>query len=110
MMANFNGVIGRASNKDLRIEENVLFETRGTGTVIQCTATKKGEVHFATITPVPDPKPAARQRVTMQDVEDHATSIGYVVVCRGVTFKDLWDNTDKNTVWKLNQEEGLLTH
>ncbi|KAL2839983.1 FAD/NAD(P)-binding domain-containing protein [Aspergillus pseudodeflectus] len=109
MMANFNGVIGRASNKDLRIEQNVLFETRGTGTVIQCTATEQGEVHFATITPVPDSKPAARQRVTMQDVEDHAASLGHVVVCRGVTFKDLWDNTDKNTVWKLNQE-GLLTH
>ncbi|KAJ0416361.1 FAD/NAD(P)-binding domain-containing protein [Aspergillus carlsbadensis] len=109
IMTTFNSVIGRASNEDLRIEERTLFESRGTGTVIQCTATKQ-EVHFATITPVPDPKPAARQRVTMQDVEDHAAALGHIGVCPGVTFKDLWDNADKNSVWKLNQDEGLLTH
>ncbi|CEN60631.1 hypothetical protein ASPCAL03067 [Aspergillus calidoustus] len=102
MMANFNGVIGRASNEDLRTEQNVLSRLAARRQSFN------GEVHFATITPVPDPKPAVRQRVTMQDVEDHAASLGHVVVCRGVTFKDLWDNTGKNTLWKLNQE-GLLT-
>ncbi|KAL2810946.1 Alpha/Beta hydrolase protein [Aspergillus granulosus] len=70
MMVNFNGVIGRASNEELRIEEAMLLESRGTGTDI----VKTGST-FATITPnlevlaINDPRVDYKQR----QVEDGIT-------------------------------------
>jgi 2-polyprenyl-6-methoxyphenol hydroxylase-like FAD-dependent oxidoreductase len=106
MISSFHGIFARASNDDLRIEKAVLFESRGAGAVIQCTATED-IVHFVTLKPLPEPT-TARTRYTAQDMEDYAASIADVAVCPGVKFRDLWAKVDKSSARKLNQEEGFL--
>ncbi|KAL4938561.1 hypothetical protein BDV06DRAFT_231691 [Aspergillus oleicola] len=110
MVSTFHGIFGQASNKTLCIEDAVFFESRGAGTVIQCTATKES-IHFASLTPLATPEDGSVRRIyTAADMDQHAASIARVSICPGVTFGDLWEHADKSRCRKLNQEEGLLSN
>ncbi|KAL4957403.1 FAD/NAD(P)-binding domain-containing protein [Aspergillus filifer] len=108
MTSTFHGIFGQASNKTLNIEDAVFFESRGAGTVIQCTATKNS-IYFASLTRLPAPEEGSiPHRYNTEEMEQYAASIAHVRICPGVTFGDLWSHADKNRCRKLNQEEGLL--
>lgn len=108
MSSHFYGVFGQASNADLQVEREVLFESRGAGTVIQCVATKDN-VHFVSLTPKPQHvSPHDTTRYTKEAMETYATSISDVAVCPGITFGNIWKHADKTTTVMVSQEEGFL--
>ncbi|KAL4783260.1 FAD/NAD(P)-binding domain-containing protein [Aspergillus varians] len=106
MLSTFHGIFARASNDDLHVPEGVLFESRGSGAVIQCTATRD-TVHFVTLKPLPAPT-TERIRFSPREMDEYATSLGQIGVCPGVRFEDLWRSADKSSARMLCQEEGFL--
>ncbi|KAI1274049.1 FAD/NAD(P)-binding domain-containing protein [Xylaria sp. FL0933] len=107
MIPSFYGIFGQASNLDLQIEPEVLLESRGAGTVIQCIATK-ANVHFVSLTPRPQDELRHNTKYTKEAMETYATSISDVKICPGVTFADMWKRADKTRAVMVNQEEGFL--
>ncbi|CAJ2508340.1 Uu.00g133660.m01.CDS01 [Anthostomella pinea] len=108
MQSSFYGLFGRASIDQVKIEPGVLFESRGAGTVIQCSGTRR-TLHFVTLTPLPS-RVTERIRYNTEGMETYATSIADVAVCPGVTFREIWKHADKSTTVLVNQEEGFLSH
>ncbi|KAH8588211.1 FAD/NAD(P)-binding domain-containing protein [Bisporella sp. PMI_857] len=106
MAANFHGIFGSASNKELRLEEGIVFESRGAGAVIQCVATPS-VIYYVTLKALDSPS-TKRTRYTPGQMEEHAEEVGDVALCPGHIFRDLWKYADKEQARKLNQEEGIL--
>ena len=106
MVANFHGIFGSASNKELRLQEGVVFESRGAGAVIQCVATPS-IIYYVTLKALDSPS-TKRIRYTAQEMEEYAEEMGDVALCPGYRFRDLWKYADKEQARKLNQEEGIL--
>ncbi|KAB8293741.1 hypothetical protein EYC80_009226 [Monilinia laxa] len=108
MVASFHGIFGSASNKELRFPEGIVFESRGSGVVIQCVATPT-IVYYVTLKELDSPI-TKRIHYTAVDMERYAEEIGDVALCPGHRFRDLWEYADKKQARKLNQEEGILKH
>ncbi|KAL3477604.1 FAD/NAD(P)-binding domain-containing protein [Aspergillus californicus] len=106
MLSTFHGIFARGSNDDARVPPGVLFESRGSGAVIQCTATKD-TVHFVTLKPLPSPT-TERIRFTPKQMDEYAASLSHISICPGVKFQDLWRAADKSSARMLCQEEGFL--
>ncbi|KAF7863842.1 hypothetical protein EAF04_006807 [Stromatinia cepivora] len=106
MVANFHGIFGSASNKELRLQEGVVFESRGAGVVIQSVATPS-IIYYVTLKALDSPS-TKRVRYTAEEMEEYAEEIGDVALCPGHRFRDLWKYADKEQARKLNQEEGIL--
>ncbi|OTA57981.1 FAD/NAD(P)-binding domain-containing protein [Hypoxylon sp. EC38] len=106
MLSTFYGIFGRASIAHLSIEPKVLYESRGAGTVIQCTRAKQ-DLQFVTLTPLPQ-QTAGRTSYTKKEIDSYAGSIADIAVCPGVKFGDIWQHADKTTAVLVNQEEGFL--
>ncbi|RYP55567.1 hypothetical protein DL769_010124 [Monosporascus sp. CRB-8-3] len=94
MFAIFCGIVAKVPN-DLGIKEAVFLESRGGGAMVQRTAID-GIVHFATLSPLPEPT-ATRRRYTAAGMNEHAESLAGVWMCPGIQIKDLWAHADKNT-------------
>jgi len=109
MVANFHGIFGTASNEKLKMEEGVVFESRGGGgTVIQAVATPD-LIYYVTLKSLDRPS-TDRIKYSREEMEDYARDIGDVMVAPEIQFRELWQSADKSKARKLNQEEGLLRH
>ena len=108
MAANFHGIFGSASNNELQLQEGVVFESRGAGTVIQCVATPS-LIYYVTLKALDSPS-TRRVQYTAGQMEEYAEEIGDVAISPEHRFRDLWKYADKEQARKLNQEEGILKH
>lgn len=107
MSTTFRGLLGRAPNSAVGLEESIFFESRGGLAAVQCSAVK-GTVFFATLQPVPGEPLRERHRYTKEEMEEHAASLGDVWVAPGLQFREIWAAADKERTRMLNQEEGFL--
>lgn len=108
MVSSFHGVFGRASNDDVHLEPNTLFESRGAGTVIQCTGNRH-TLQFVTLTPLYQQN-TNRTSYNREEMETYAASIADIAINDGITFGDIWRHADKARTIMVDQEEGILRH
>lgn len=102
MTANYHGLYG-CFKPCHGFEPGTFYQSRSSAIVSQMIV-GRDRGHFAILRPI-SPTTESK-RYTTEDRDYLAKELASIMVAPGVSFRDIWERTDKDTAAMVNQEEG----
>lgn len=102
MTAYYQGIYG-CFNLRPGFEPGTMYQSRGSG-MVSLTLVAKDRGYFGILRPIPPT--TEPQRYTEEDRDRLAKEVSNIIVVPGISFREVWELTDKDTAAMVNQEEG----